>query len=120
MASVNDRYRSALGYRIRELRQGEGFSVRGLASRAGVDASWLARVERDEYRSPDPRLLWQVAQTLGVEVDELYAAAGFSDGLPNFGPYLRSKYQLSDEAIAQLEAHFQLLADKHISERGNQ
>ncbi|MDQ1741427.1 MAG: hypothetical protein QOE53_3079, partial [Pseudonocardiales bacterium] len=40
--------------------------------------------------------------------------AGLSDGqgLPGFAPYLRAKYDLPDDAVKQLEAHFQLLNDK--------
>ncbi|MFL6136719.1 MAG: helix-turn-helix domain-containing protein [Frankiaceae bacterium] len=120
MASTHDQPERTLGYRVRELRQGMGLSLRGLASRSGADASWLLRLERDEYRAPDPRLLWQVAQALGIEVEELYQAAGYSDGLPGLAPYLRAKYQLPEAAIAQLEAHFQLINDKYQRERGNQ
>ncbi|MFL6136196.1 MAG: helix-turn-helix domain-containing protein [Frankiaceae bacterium] len=118
MTDTSSLENESLGGRVRKLRQRAGLSLRGLAGRAGVDASWLARVEHDEYRTPDPRLLWQVARALDIEVDELHQAAGYSGGLPGFAPYLRAKYQLPDEAIAQLEAHFRLIADKHQQERG--
>jgi hypothetical protein len=50
-----------------------------------------------------------------VEVADIYLEAGFGDthGLPGFGPYLRAKYHLPLEAVAQLEAHFALINDKY-------
>ena len=50
---------------------------------------------------------------------DLYLEAGFGDarGLPGFGPYLRAKYHLPDEAIAQLEAHFALINEKYRAKR---
>jgi hypothetical protein len=45
---------------------------------------------------------------------------GYADGrgLPGFAPYLRAKYDLPEEAIRPLEAHFQLLNDKYRAEKG--
>jgi hypothetical protein len=56
-----------------------------------------------------------------VDVEELYVVAGLSDGqgLPGFAPYLRAKYDLPDDAVKQLEAHFQLLNDKHQEKGGS-
>ena len=44
-----------LGQHIRELRESKGLSVRGLAAKADVDFSWLSRLERGVYESPDAR-----------------------------------------------------------------
>jgi len=65
--------------------------------------------------SPDARYLYRIARALDVEVADLYLEAGFGDahGLPGFGPYLRAKYHLPPEAVAQLEAHFELINDKY-------
>jgi transcriptional regulator with XRE-family HTH domain len=107
-----------LGEKIRELRLGTGLSVRALARRAKVDYSWLARLERGVYASPDARSLWRVARALDVEVADFYLVAGFGDatGLPGFSPYLRAKYDLPDEAISQLEAHFELINTRYQKE----
>jgi hypothetical protein len=69
------------------------------------------------YASPDPRSIGKVARALEVDVEELYVVAGLStgQGLPGFAPYLRAKYDLPAEAVAQLEAHFQLLNEKYQS-----
>jgi transcriptional regulator with XRE-family HTH domain len=103
-----------LGSKIRALRTRRGLSVRGLAAAAGVDATWVSRLERGKYDSPDPRLLRGLADVLEISASELFMAAGFEDGrsLPHLAPYLRAKYDLPEDAVAQLEAHFQLFNER--------
>jgi transcriptional regulator with XRE-family HTH domain len=113
LKSSTDVQMAELGEHVRELREAKGLSVRGLAAQANVDATWLSRIERGIYSSPDPRSLWRLAQALGVEVEELYEDAGYTGGLPAFSPYLRAKYDLPQEAIDQLEAHFELINEKY-------
>ncbi|MFL6163279.1 MAG: helix-turn-helix domain-containing protein [Jatrophihabitantaceae bacterium] len=105
----------ALGIHVHRLRQGRGLGLRQAARAAGVDPTWLSRLEQGLYTAPDARSVMKVARGLGVDVEEFYVIAGLSDGhgLPGFAPYLRAKYQLPDEAIGQLESHFRLLADKY-------
>ncbi|MFL6139621.1 MAG: helix-turn-helix domain-containing protein [Frankiaceae bacterium] len=107
-----------LATRIRQLRTAAGLSVRALAVAAGVDFSWIARLERGEYRSPDPRCLARLARALGVEPAELYSTAGYDDGLPGFAPYLRAKYELPDEAVRQLEGFFELINERYQRQEG--
>lgn len=104
-----------LGAYVQHLRQERSLTLRALAARARVDYSWLSRLERGRIGSPDARYLYRVARALDVEVADLYLEAGFGDahGLPGFGPYLRAKYHLPSEAIAQLEAHFELINEKY-------
>ena len=107
-----------VGQMIRELREEKGMSVRGLAAAAGVDSTWLSRVENGVYVNPDPKFLHRLAKVLDVETMDLFQAADYADGLPGFAPYLRSKYDLPSEAVDQLEAHFELLAHKHDVQEG--
>jgi transcriptional regulator with XRE-family HTH domain len=106
---------SNVGQYLKRLRVSKGLSVRGLAATAKVDAAWLSKVERGIYASPGPRELWRLAQALDVETADLYLEAGYGDahGLPGFTPYLRSKYDLPDEALEQLQAHFDLINEKY-------
>jgi transcriptional regulator with XRE-family HTH domain len=106
-----------LGIYVQQLRLERALGVRGLAARAKVDASWLSRLEHGRIASPDARSLWRIARALDVEVADLYLEAGFGDahGLPGFGPYLRAKYHLPPDAVAQLEAHFALINEKYHS-----
>jgi transcriptional regulator with XRE-family HTH domain len=103
----------SVGEIIREQRETRGLSIARAASAARVDARWLSRLERGIYRNPDARLMYQVAKVLDLETTDLFVAANFSDGLPSFAPYLRSRYDLPPEAVEQLEAHFELLAQKY-------
>src|SRR5256885_760487 len=111
---------TTIGDYLRHAREQRGLSIRGLASEAGVDASGLSKVERGLVTAPDPRWLGKVAQVLGIETTDLYLEAGYGDvhDLPGFVPYLRTKYDLPDEAIAQLEAHFELINEKYRQEGG--
>jgi transcriptional regulator with XRE-family HTH domain len=106
---------SRLGAYVQQLRLKQALSLRSLAARAKVDFSWLSRLERGRIASPDARALWRVARALDAEPADLYLEAGFGDahGLPGFGPYLRAKYHLPAEAVAQLEAHFALINEKY-------
>jgi transcriptional regulator with XRE-family HTH domain len=104
-----------LGAYLRQLRSERHLSIRALAARAEVDWSWLAKLERGRYDSPDARSLWRIARALEIETADLYLEAGFGDarGLPGFAPYLRAKYHLPPEAIEQLVAHFRLINEKY-------
>ena len=110
-----------LGLYIQKLRVARDLSRRALAAQAGVDFSWLAKLERGEYEQPSAVHLYRLARALGVEVQEFYLIAGYADanGLPGFVPYLRAKYDLPDEAIQQLQAHFDLINEKYQPDEGN-
>jgi len=61
MNANKEKQMAELGEHVRELRQAKALSVRGLAARANVDATWLSRLEHGIYSSPDPRSLWRLA-----------------------------------------------------------
>jgi transcriptional regulator with XRE-family HTH domain len=111
-----------LGAYVQRLRLERSMSVRGLAAQAQVSFSWLSRLELGHIGSPDARSLWRTARALDVEVADLYLEAGYGDahGLPGFGPYLRAKYQLPPDAVAQLEAHFALINEKYNARKTEQ
>jgi transcriptional regulator with XRE-family HTH domain len=104
-----------LGAYLQRLRHERHLTMRSLAARAKVDFSYVSRLEHGRVEAPAARSLWKIARALEIEVADLYAVAGFGNahGLPGFGPYLRAKYQLPDEAIGQLEAHFALINEKY-------
>jgi transcriptional regulator with XRE-family HTH domain len=52
------------------------FSVRGVAGRIGVEASYLSKVERDEEAPPSEPRIRRLAQDLGEDPDALLALAG--------------------------------------------
>lgn len=109
---------NSLGAYLKRAREDDGLSVRALARLASVDWSWLSKVERGVYKTPDPRYLYRLARALDIEPADLFLVAGFGDGrgLPGFVPYLRAKYHLPPDAIAQLDAHFKLISEKYQQE----
>ena len=100
-----------LGLYIRRRRQRKRMTIRQLAEAAGVDYSWIGRLERGEYASPDARLLGAVARGLGLDPSDLNILAGYpsGDGLPEFAPYLRAKDDLRPDVVRQLETNFEYI-----------
>lgn len=62
---------SALGKRIRELRQKRGWSQEYLAELAGTHRTYMWGIERG-VRNPSLRHLAQIANALGVSIAELF------------------------------------------------
>ncbi len=106
------------GEMVREARQRKELSIARVAGLADVDPRWLSRFEQGVYRNPDPRHMHRLAEVLDLEPIALLTAADYVEGLPGFGPYLRTKYELPPEAIAQLEAHFDLISERYDSKKG--
>jgi len=99
---------------LKERREALGLSVRGLADELSVAPSTILRFE-DGTRRPTPELIKRLAKVLKTNGDELLALANHK--LPTFAPYLRAKYDLSPEAVAELEQHFKDVSAKD-SKRG--
>lgn len=94
-----------LGNAIRRHRKAAGLSQLALANEIGVPASTVFRLEKGEFGMPDPDKLARLADALGIEAEELYALAPYPD-LPDMAPYLRAKYGMSAEAVAEAEEFF--------------
>jgi len=65
---------TTLGQRLLALREARRLSLRTLAERVGLSASFLSQVERDET-SPSIASLEKIAQALGVDLAQLFAQA---------------------------------------------
>jgi transcriptional regulator with XRE-family HTH domain len=61
---------AALGRRVRELRQGRGFSLEALAERSGVSVSMLSAVERGQ-KVPSILVMGQIATALDTSIGRL-------------------------------------------------
>jgi transcriptional regulator with XRE-family HTH domain len=115
MNSHDDKPQS-LGEMLRAARTAKALSIRDLSTSSGVARSTLLDLEQDNMAAPNPHHLKSLAQSLDLNLTDLYAIAGYvpATGLPSFAPYLRSKYgHLPDEARNELEASFGLIADKY-------
>lgn len=97
-----------LGEYVRSRRLAKGFTLQDAENASGVDGSYWSKLELGEYQSPNPRYLGAIARALEIQAEDLYGLAGYDipERLPEFAPYLRSKYALPPEAIADLEKYY--------------
>ncbi len=110
-----------LGDFVRKQRETAGLSLRAAARAAGIDHKYLFNIENGKVEQPGPRILVALARVLEVEVEDLYALAGYTmpEGLPTFEPYLRTKYGLPSEAVQQLDEYFAYLRQRYGSDENS-
>lgn len=65
--------------RIRELRDGAGFTQLALAQKAGVSRQTINAIENNKY-DPTLGLAFSLAHALGVSVDELFSPGARQPG----------------------------------------
>jgi HTH-type transcriptional regulator, competence development regulator len=65
----------SFGSYLRGLRKRVGLSQRDLAGRAGIDFTYLSKIENDRVDPPGEATLRALAGLLGVEADDLFARA---------------------------------------------
>ncbi|MGH3123066.1 MAG: helix-turn-helix domain-containing protein [Streptosporangiaceae bacterium] len=75
--------RTALGGRLREIRESRGMTQTAVASQAGLSRSFYAQVEHARQAISVDRA-FAIASVLGVEMTELFAAF---PAVPNARPY---------------------------------
>lgn len=100
-----------LGNALRAARARAGLTVRKVAERADMTPATVTRLETGQIDKPRPEHLKRLARVLDVDLEDLYALAGYlmPEGLPELKPYLRAKYGLGDRALEQLDEYFQAL-----------
>lgn len=101
----------ALGEFVRARRLSLGLSYQDVADRSGLHYSYWNKLENGQYEQPAPKYLRTIADTIDLPTDDLLALAGYDlpERLPSFMPYLRAKYELPPQAVADLERYFDLL-----------
>lgn len=104
-----------LGKLLKEARIKMGISQAQLADRIGVSRPFLSQLETGKYFQPSPATLQSIAAELHLSVDDLHAFTGYTmpSDLPEYEAYLHAKYQLPDEAIAQLISYFEYIQSKY-------
>jgi transcriptional regulator with XRE-family HTH domain len=92
---MNPKQQADLAERVRVLRTKLGISQTELASRCEVAQSTIVRIEQGAFREVSPDVLRRIADTLGVPAFELFEIADVTTAkdLPQFTPYLRTKYK---------------------------
>jgi transcriptional regulator with XRE-family HTH domain len=98
---------SVLGNRMRQRRGELGMSLNQLATATGLHKSFLSRLESGIVRQPATDSLRRLAQALGLPETELYGLLDqrARDQLPPLQPYLRAKYDLPDDVIADITTY---------------
>lgn len=111
MGNMPNKLAAALIRRREEL----GLSVSGVAVRAGLARSTYLRLETGQISEPRAENLQAIADALELPVGDLYALAGriSKRELPTLQPYLRTKYNLTDDAAQAIQATFQGIADRY-------
>jgi transcriptional regulator with XRE-family HTH domain len=101
----------SLGEYIRARRLARDLSLSDAAELSGLHFSYWSKLENGRYASPSPKHLKVIAKALEVSFEDLYGLAGYDvpERLPTFKPYLRAKYELPPQAVAELERYFELL-----------
>ena len=94
-----------LGQCLKRAREQAGFSTRQLAGISGVERSAIVRLEADLVDEPLPDYLVKLADALELNAADLFILAGqpIPTELPSLEPYLRSKYDLPPEALAEAQ-----------------
>lgn len=101
---------------LKQAREQLGLSAKAVADRSGMADSNVIRLEQGVIAAPRPDTLKSLADALGLDLADVYAAAGYVQpkGLPSFAPYLRSKYaDLPASAKVELEQSFTRIAEKY-------
>jgi transcriptional regulator with XRE-family HTH domain len=100
-----------LGEYVRARRLSLGLGYQDVADQSGLHYSYWNKLENGQYEQPAPKYLRIIAATLNAPLEDLLAMAGYDrpERLPAFTPYLRAKFELPPEAIADLERYFDLL-----------
>ena len=101
--------REELGAQIKAARLSEGLSVRQAAEQLGIQFTYYSRIEKGT--APVGKHAGTIARFYGMDPEVLEAQA--QGNLPNLGPYLRAKYDLSEDAVAELEQHFKEVTKKN-------
>ena len=63
------------GERLRELRKARGLSQRDVAGRAGIDFTYLSKIENGRIEPPSEDVIRRVAHELDADEDELIVLA---------------------------------------------
>ena len=71
MVQRKDRLLRRLGWRLRQLRESKRWTQETLASRAGLDRSYVAGIEAG-LRNPSTKALAKLARAVGVSLSTLF------------------------------------------------
>jgi transcriptional regulator with XRE-family HTH domain len=94
-----------LGKLIARTRERKGWSFRQLVRESDIPQTWIVKLERGDFASPAPERLARLAEVLDIDPERIdQITRGYlSESMPEVRTYFRSKYDLPDGAIGQIE-----------------
>lgn len=112
---MNPKQAQQLGERLRQARHDHGMSAVDLAELTDVNDATIVRLENGKIATPAADKLARIAEALGLDVGDIFAMAGYgaTSSLPTLPLYLRSKYDLPPDAMAQIEHFATKVAKRH-------
>jgi len=72
---MSSQRRATFGGTVRELRTRKQISLRKFAERIGISATYLSKIEREEFKPPSRDKIKEIADALGQDYDEMLALA---------------------------------------------
>jgi len=106
-----------LGLFIKKTREERGLSQEEVAKVARLARSYISRLEDGNYKAPSVMTLIRLAKGLGVSNERIFIETGVSvrenKELPAFDVYCRTKFNLPQEAISQMQEYLNLIKHRY-------
>lgn len=107
-----------LGKYLKQLREEQGLSIRSVAKSCDIAPSYLSKIEAgNTFKTIGVETLIKLSKFYGIPICALLQEAQFidyhDDGLPELASYLRSKYQLSPQAIHDMKMVKEIVDKKY-------
>lgn len=97
-----------LGRRITERRRNKGLALRALAAKAGVDYTWLHRLEQGAIAEPDPAKVTMVLDALDLSGGRRLSTE-LAQRLPGMHTYFRTKYEMTPDQVERVARYVERL-----------
>lgn len=109
-----------LGKYLRQLRDEQGLSIRRVALECKIAPSYLSKIETgNTFKTIGVETLVKLSKFYRIPASAILQRAGFieaherHDDLPDLAQYLRAKYQLSPQAIRDIEMAKEIVDKKY-------
>jgi len=89
------------GRDLRQMRLQAGFKLRPFAKKVGISATYLSKIEREEFLPPSAEILINMAKLLNINPDVTCLRAG------RVPPWIKD-IMISDQAIFCIDAFYKI------------
>ncbi|MBI2109406.1 MAG: helix-turn-helix domain-containing protein [Parcubacteria group bacterium] len=115
---ISSQEMAKLGSYLQRLRLDLDMSLRRAAQLSRISPAHLCKIEQgDVFKSVGIDVLSRLARTYSIPLSSILEEAGFieeyTDKLPSFTQYLRQKFNLSPQAIRDLETTKEVVLKKY-------